>query len=459
MQDPTFGTSNSDGFQVSVSSLTLGTLYEAIIAFSSQDRFETFWPAVCQNARWLMPSRRMCIVLHMRDDVYEIIGQFEQGKFQKPEDVQCELCEKNLGQMLTRRSAQWVSKPGEQIDIQSDKLASWLLHDQPDTLLVLPIHLQGEPLGAILFGMGPVEQADRTMLTALGTVYALHVGMAYMLILAKEERRRQEEELELTRHELSDTQRQLVESEKMAALGSLVAGIAHEINTPVGIGVTAASHLETRNRDFSQLYEQGKMKRSDLDKFLDTVKQSSDLLLSNLNRAAGIIGSFKQVAVDQSSEERRVFQVREYLDEILLSLQPALKKNRHHVEVRCEEEVELDSYPGAFSQIVTNLVMNSLLHAYETDEEGHLIFELKRVSERFIFKYSDDGKGISEEHLSKIFEPFFTTKRNQGGSGLGMHIVYNLVTQRLQGKLDVKSQVGHGITFTIDLPILQPKVS
>lgn len=455
MQDPNFGASKSDGFQVSVSSLTLGTLYEAIIAFSSQERFETFWPAVCQNSRWLMPSRRLCIVLHAEDEGFEILGQFEQGKFEVPENSRRKLCEKNLGQLLSRRSAQWVNNPGEQVDVKSDDLATWLFRDQPNTLLVLPIAVQGTPLGAILFAMGPVEQADQTMLTALGTVYALHVGMAYTLIQVREERRRQEEELAATRHELSDAQRQLVESEKMAALGGLVAGIAHEINTPVGIGVTAASHLESRNRDFGRLYDEGKMKRSDLEKFLDTVRQSSDLLLSNLNRAAEIIGSFKQVAVDQSSEERRVFNVREYLDEILLSLRPALKKTRHEIEVRGDDVIELDSYPGVFSQIVTNLVMNSLLHAYEDDEAGHLTFALQQSSDRFIFKYSDDGKGIPKDDLNKIFEPFFTTKRNQGGSGLGMHIVYNLVTQRLNGKLDIESQVGKGTTFILDLPIPQ----
>ena len=161
--------------------------------------------------------------------------------------------------------------------------------------------------------MGPIAEADQTMLTSLGTVYALHVGMSYGLIQAAEERRRQQEELQNALHELSEAQRQLVESEKMAALGGLVAGIAHEINTPVGIGMTAVSHLDTRNREFSELFETGQMKRSALAKFLETGQQSCELILSNLNRAAEIIGSFKQVAVDQSSEERREFRVGEYL--------------------------------------------------------------------------------------------------------------------------------------------------
>jgi transcriptional regulator with GAF, ATPase, and Fis domain len=185
-----FNPSRGDGFQVSVSSLTLGTLYEAIIAFSSQDRFETFWPAVCQNSRWLMPSRRMCIVLHSEEGEFEIVGQFEQGKFQTPDDPRCEICEGQLEQMLTKRSAQWMVKPYEQLEEATDGLMAWLFKDQPETLFMLPISVQGKPFGAILFVMSTVEQADQTMLTALGTVYALHVGMAYMLIQATEERRR-----------------------------------------------------------------------------------------------------------------------------------------------------------------------------------------------------------------------------------------------------------------------------
>ncbi len=239
----------------------------------------------------------------------------------------------------------------------------------------------------------------------------------------------------------------------MAALGGLVAGVAHEINTPVGVGVTAASLLEDKTKSFREIYSSGQMKRSDLEKYLDTAEQSSQMLLRNLQRAAELIQSFKQVAVDQSSEERREFRVKHYLEEILLSLRPQLKKTQHTISINGDETLTLDSYPGVFSQIVTNLVMNSLVHAYEPDEAGQLTFEFEQVKNRLAFEYADDGRGIAKENLSKIFDPFFTTKRGQGGSGLGLHIIYNLVTQKLGGTIRCESEVGKGTRFVIELPV------
>jgi len=261
------------------------------------------------------------------------------------------------------------------------------------------------------------------------------------------------QELSGALEDLKTTQDQLVEAEKMAALGGLVAGVAHEINTPVGVGVTAASVLEDKTTAFLDIYNSGQMKRSDLEKYLDMAGQSSSMILRNLSRAAELIQSFKQVAVDQSTEERRKFAVKPYLEEILLSLRPKLKKTQHSIEIKGKDDITLESYPGVFSQIVTNLVMNSLVHAYEADDEGHLTFELKRDDSRLTFEYADDGKGIPEENLSKIFDPFFTTNRGQGGSGLGLHIIYNLVTQRLGGTIHCQSEVGAGTRFVIDLPV------
>jgi signal transduction histidine kinase len=228
--------------------------------------------------------------------------------------------------------------------------------------------------------------------------------------------------------------------------------VAHEINTPVGIGVTAASLLEDKTRVFHELYQSGQMKRSDLEKYLETAGQSSQMILRNLHRAAELIQSFKQVAVDQSSEERRPFAIKTYLDEILLSLHPKLKRTQLTIEVHADENLILDSYPGAFAQIVTNLVMNSLTHAYEPDQPGRLSFNIEQEPERLRFEYADDGRGIPKEHLGKIFDPFFTTKRGQGGSGLGLHIIYNLVTQKLGGTIRCQSEVGRGTRFVIELP-------
>jgi signal transduction histidine kinase len=259
-------------------------------------------------------------------------------------------------------------------------------------------------------------------------------------------------ELSQTLAYLKSTQNQLVESEKMAALGGLVAGVAHEINTPIGIGIAAASLLAEKVTKFCEIYSNGQIKRSDLEKFLDITMQSSNMILANLTRAADLIHSFKEVAVDQSSELKRSFKLKNYLDEILTSLTAKLRTTKHKVEVNCDENIVLDSYPGVFYQIVTNLVLNSLIHAYEPKDEGVLTFDFQLDGELLVFEYADNGKGITPENLSKIFEPFFTTKRGQGGTGLGLHIIYNLVNQKLQGTIKCQSQLGHGTKFLIKFP-------
>ncbi|HAT12593.1 MAG TPA: hypothetical protein DCS91_02395 [Microcoleaceae bacterium UBA11344] len=259
-------------------------------------------------------------------------------------------------------------------------------------------------------------------------------------------------ELSQTLEDLKSTQNQLVESEKMAALGGLVAGVAHEINTPIGIGIAAASLLAEKVTKFCEIYSNGQIKRSELEKFLDITMQSSNMILANLTRAADLIHSFKEVAVDQSSELKRTFPVKKYLEEILTSLTAKLRTTKHKVEVNCDENIVLDSYPGLFYQIVTNLVINSLIHAYEPNDEGVLTFDFQLDGELLVFQYADNGKGITPENLSKIFEPFFTTKRGQGGTGLGLHIIYNLVNQKLQGTIKCQSQLGQGTKFLIKFP-------
>ena len=266
------------------------------------------------------------------------------------------------------------------------------------------------------------------------------------------ELRKTNDELENTVRELKSTQEQLVDSEKMAALGGLVAGVAHEINTPVGIGVTAASHLNQKTARLMQLYEAKQLKKSDLANYLQGTVEATSMILTNLHRASELIQSFKKVAVDQSSEERRPFNVIDYIGEVLLSLKPKLKKTRHKVEIQGDASLEIDSYPGAFAQIISNFLMNSILHAYEEDKEGHLHFNVGREDDGLLLRYSDDGKGIPEEDLKKIFDPFFTTRRGSGGSGLGLHIVYNIITQTLSGKISVESTVGLGTTFKLFIP-------
>ncbi|NQU59059.1 MAG: PAS domain S-box protein [Rhodospirillales bacterium] len=265
-------------------------------------------------------------------------------------------------------------------------------------------------------------------------------------------RREAEDKLRKTLKELRLTQNELVQSEKMASLGGLVAGVAHEINTPVGIGVTASTHLEETVNNLRGSLADGSMKKSLLESSLESMDQAAKIIATNLRRAADLIGSFKQVAVDQSSEERRSFLVAEYLDEILLSLKPNIKKSNVQVVVDCDPALRIDSYPGAISQTLTNLVMNSLIHAFEDGEKGIIRIAAQADAGEAVIRYTDDGKGMDEAHRKQIFDPFFTTKRGAGGSGLGMHILFNLVTQTLGGTVKCDSAPGEGTSFEITFP-------
>lgn len=257
--------------------------------------------------------------------------------------------------------------------------------------------------------------------------------------------------------QLKNTQAQLIESEKMASLGNLVAGVAHEINTPLGIGITAASALEDKTKTAALAYDNKQLKSSELKAYFNVATRSSRLILNNLERAGELVQSFKQVAVDQSHLEKRRFVVKKYLQDILVNLTPHLKRSPHRILVHGDEQLEMNSYPGAFSQIITNLVMNALQHAYSEGQVGQMSFELRGEGEQIILEYKDDGCGIPPEHLGKIFEPFFTTRRNQGGTGLGLHIVYNLVTQKLKGTIRCESEFKVGTTFILKLPIQLPE--
>jgi signal transduction histidine kinase/ligand-binding sensor domain-containing protein len=265
-------------------------------------------------------------------------------------------------------------------------------------------------------------------------------------------------ELKHTLEQLTRMQRQLVEAEKLAALGGLVAGVAHEINTPLGVGVTAASHLQQETLRLLRAVEQGRMTRADLDHYLEQAQLSSDLVLRNLDRASQLVRSFKQVAVDQSSEQRRVFRLREYLEEILLSLHPRIKKLRTDVTIECDEDLVMDTYPGALYQIVVNLVINSLVHAFDEQHGGRIRISAQRVGDDIVIDYRDDGKGMSEPVQKRVFEPFFTTRRGSGGSGLGLHIVYNLATQVLGGSVTCESAPGAGTQFRLVVPRLAPNL-
>ncbi len=268
------------------------------------------------------------------------------------------------------------------------------------------------------------------------------------------ERRKTENALREANKELRKSQEQLVQSEKMASLGQLVAGVAHEINTPIGIGVTAASHLMKTTTEIKTSYENQQMTKSSLESYFSDASEISGLILTHLNRTSELIRSFKMVSADQTSHDKRIFNIKSYLEDIVISLQPKTKRTNHSIKIICPDDIEIDSYPGAFAQVITNLILNSMIHGLEDREKGEIVIEVTVRDESLHISHSDNGKGIDQLHINKIFDPFFTTKRGSGGTGLGLHIVYNTVTHTLNGTISCNSVVNEGTIFVIAIPII-----
>ena len=252
--------------------------------------------------------------------------------------------------------------------------------------------------------------------------------------------------------ELSLAQERLLGTEKMAALGGLVAGITHDINTPIGIGVTAISFLQERLNKLESAYSEKTLSPKALEEFINEAKQSTSLLTTNLDRASELIASFKQIAVDQASEAVRTINFKDYTNEVIRSLHPKLKKTSHTIKLECPDDLVLNLPAGAISQIFTNLIMNSLIHGFEGKSNGVMDIKISADDTNLTIDYKDDGNGVTSEQLKKLFDPFFTTKRDEGGSGLGTHIMFNLVKQTLSGSIDATSEPGKGLRYYIQFP-------
>lgn len=294
------------------------------------------------------------------------------------------------------------------------------------------------------------------------------IGMAYALSLyavgAREVRARRqfrtEEALRLETarseaalSELRDAQAHLVQSEKLTALGQLVAGVAHEINTPIGLALTTSTAAEGDLKHLQRAVESGQLRRSELTQGLTRLSEGMQLLFANLTRAADLVHSFKQVAVDQANEERRTFELQGWLEDLMRTLEPLARRKGHAVRIRCEDRIALDSYPGALAQVLSNLALNAIVHGYPDGRPGVLDVAVSRSGVgRLHIIVADDGIGIPPENLLKVFDPFFTTRRGKGSTGLGLHIVFNLVTSTLRGQISLSSDEGRGACFIIDLP-------
>ncbi len=254
--------------------------------------------------------------------------------------------------------------------------------------------------------------------------------------------------------ELQSAQTELIQKEKMASLGGLVAGIAHEINTPLGICVTGVSHLQEEFKHTKEAMDTNTLTEKKLLDFFEDIEEVLAILSTNTQRGAALVNSFKQVAVDQTSNEVRSINLHQYIDEVILSLKPTLKRTKVRLEVVCDDALSINVDAGAISQIISNLILNSVKHGFDESAQGNILIEAYPKNNNIIIRYRDDGIGMDDRALEQIFEPFYTTKRGSGGSGLGTHLVYNLVTSSLNGKITVKSKLGKGLAYLIKFPML-----
>ena len=278
------------------------------------------------------------------------------------------------------------------------------------------------------------------------------------------ERKRGEQEMRKARdaaeaalRNLRETQNSLIEAEKLAALGRLVAGVAHEVNNPVGISLTVASALERKTANFAAEVSRGELRRSSLNEFLDTSRDASSQLVANLNRAADLIQSFKQVAADRNYSDKRVFDLGDLTEQVVMSLRPGLRKHNLTLKVECQPNLSMNSYPGPYGQVLTNLFLNAVAHAFPDGRPGTVEIQVRESGKDNVeVLFSDNGVGMSIDVRRRAFDPFFTTRRDQGGTGLGLHIVYSIVTTRLGGRLDLDSEPGGGTRIQMILPRVAP---
>jgi signal transduction histidine kinase len=328
-------------------------------------------------------------------------------------------------------------------------------------LIALSIRL---PLQQIMTAMRAITVGDYDR-EVLGTAAHDEVGaMARAVEVFRENaiaKRRTEDELRSSKEkaesallELNTAQQNLIDAERLAALGGLVAGVAHEVNNPIGISLTVASSFARRTEMFeAELRSEAALRRSQLEDFVRTSRDASQQLVANLHRAGELIQSFKQVAVDRSHAERRLFSLSEATDQIIASLRPVLKRAPIELSVDVPEGLIIDGYPGSYGQILTNLFLNAVNHAFGDGRSGTISISARaRGHDDIEISFADNGAGMTPDVQRQAFDPFFTTRRNEGGTGLGLHIVYNLVTQQLGGRMMLESRPGQGTTFRIIMP-------
>jgi len=329
--------------------------------------------------------------------------------------------------------------------------------------IVRSIMETGEPVTGIeVAGQRADQREERSWITYWHPLRAPNGEIVAVNVAAEEitERKRNEQEMRLAREkaetmlkDLRETQASLIEAEKLAALGRLVAGVAHEINGPVGSSLTVASSLQRRYEVFAAELGRGELRRSTLNEFVDKVRDAAAQLLVNLDRASELVQSFKQVAADRGRLERRRFGVSELTEQVFVGLRPELRKRGIALEVTCEPDLVMDSLPGPYGLVLSNLVLNSVEHAFVDGKPGTIAVKARASEDDKVeIVLSDDGCGMSPQIRRQAFDPFFTTRRHEGATGLGLHIVHSMVCDRLEGHLTLSSEPGAGTTVRLILP-------
>jgi signal transduction histidine kinase len=309
------------------------------------------------------------------------------------------------------------------------------------------------------------QEVARKTSTLSSTLLRMEVQQKEMIeqqneLKAENNRRRKTEstlmatnkELKSSIFELSKAQDRLLEAEKMASLGQLSAEVSHEINTPIGISITSTSYLADIIIKLQQDITAQKLSKRTIDCFISNAQHSVKLLSNNLQRAAELITSFKQVAVDQTNDKVRLINISKYLDEIIQSIHPKLKKTNHCVKINCDPHIEIYTHPGGIAQIIINLIINSIIHGFHDINRGTINIDVTIEQQRLMIQYRDNGVGINEEQFDKLFDPFYTTLADKGGTGLGTHIIKNLVVDTLNGSIDAYSGADGGLNYRITLP-------
>lgn len=344
----------------------------------------------------------------------------------------------------------YVLRPMTELTASAEALAAGRLEQ--------PLHVRGgaDEIGRVGAAMERMRQA---LMSAFEALRQHNLNLEGTVAQRTAELTASNAELSAALETLQKAQRELVESEKLASLGRLVAGVAHELNTPLGNALTVVSALDDRYKELeAMLAGTVQLRRSTLEELARDTRRGQDILQRNVQKAADLVRDFKQVAIDQTADLRRDFDLGKVVEDVLVMVEPSFKHTPHVIDTELSHGLMMNSYPGALGQVLTNLLMNALLHAFEGVAQGHVKVRCERLSEsEAALSVSDNGRGMDESVRRRIFDPFFTTKLGTGGSGLGMHIVHSIVTNVLGGQIEVRSTPGQGTQMLMRLPLVAPQ--